>query len=135
MQQLVEEMAELTAAICRYAGTRGEGDVQEAAEENLIEELADVRLVLGQVIYLHKCEGSVGEALNQDRRKDQKTDGLEEAAQMQKLVEKMAELTKAICKYARIHGQSSLSERELHWKLSRRILLKSLQAFSSSSNR
>ena len=105
MQQLVEEMAELTTAICRYAGIRGERAAKEAAEENLIEELADVRLVLEQAVYLHKCEGSVGEALDQDRRKDQKADGFEEAAQMQKLVEKMAELTKAICKYARIHGQ------------------------------
>lgn len=105
MQQLIEEMAELTTAVCRYAGTDGEGDAQEAAEENLVEELADVRLVLEQVIYLHKCEGSVEEALNQDRRKDQETGGFKEAAQMQKLVEKMAELTKAICKYARINGQ------------------------------
>lgn len=105
MQQLIEEMAELTIAVCRYAGIRGERAAKEAAEENLIEELADVRLVLEQVVYLHKCEGSVGEALDQDERKDQETGGFEEAAQMQKLVEKMAELTKAICKYARIHGQ------------------------------
>lgn len=104
MQQLVEEMAELTTAVCRYAGTRGEGDAQEAAEENLVEELADVRLVLEQVIYLHECEGSVREALNRDRRNNQEAGGFEEAAQMQKLVEKMAELTKAICKYARING-------------------------------
>ena len=104
MQQLIEEMAELTTAVCRYAEANGEGDAQEAAEENLVEELADVRLVLEQVIYLHKCEGSVGEALNRDRRKDQEASGFEEAAQMQKLVEKMAELTKAICKYARING-------------------------------
>ena len=105
MQQLIEEMAELTTAVCRYAEANGEGDAQEAAEENLVEELADVRLVLEQVIYLHKCEGSVGEALDQDKGKDQEADGFDEAAQMQKLVEKMAELTKAICKYARIHGQ------------------------------
>lgn len=69
MQQLVEEMAELTKAICKYARVNGQGQpvregvTPETVEANLVEELADVQLVLEQVIYLHGCERSVEEAM------------------------------------------------------------------------
>ena len=65
MQQLVEEMSELTKAICKYARVNGIGQpvadsvTEEAVEENLVEELADVKLVLEQVIYLHGCKEGV----------------------------------------------------------------------------
>ena len=65
MQQLVEEMAELTKAICKYARLNGQGQplaeslTKETAEANLVEELADVALVLEQVIYLHGCKEKV----------------------------------------------------------------------------
>lgn len=52
MQQLIEEMAELTQAICKY---KRSGQVKE----NLIEELADVKLVLAQVIFLLGCEKDI----------------------------------------------------------------------------
>lgn len=65
MQQLVEEMSELTKAICKYARVNGIGQpvadsvTEEATEANLVEELADVKLVLEQVIYLHGCKEGV----------------------------------------------------------------------------
>ena len=63
-QQLIEEMAELTKAICKQFRINGKGQPvrnmsAEEVEDNLIEELADVRLVLGQVIYLMDCEDEV----------------------------------------------------------------------------
>lgn len=58
MQQLIEEMAELTQAICKHK--RGLN-----AEENLIEELADVKLVLEQVILLLHAESDVSKVVNQ----------------------------------------------------------------------
>lgn len=65
MQQLVEEMSELTKAICKYARVNGIGQpvadsvTEETVEANLVEELADVKLVLEQVIYLHGCKEGV----------------------------------------------------------------------------
>ena len=65
MQQLVEEMSELTKAICKYARLNGQGQpvadsvTEETVEANLVEEMADVKLVLEQVIYLHGCKGEV----------------------------------------------------------------------------
>ena len=65
MQQLVEEMSELTKAICKYARVNGIGQpvaesvTEEAVEANLVEELADVLLVLEQVIYLHGCKNEL----------------------------------------------------------------------------
>lgn len=65
MQQLVEEMSELTKAICKYARVNGYGQpvadsvTEETVEANLVEELADVKLVLEQVIYLHGCKEGV----------------------------------------------------------------------------
>ena len=63
-QQLIEEMAELTKAICKQFRINGKGEPvrnmsAEEIEDNLIEELADVRLMLGQVIYLMDCEDEV----------------------------------------------------------------------------
>ena len=63
-QQLIEEMAELTKAICKVFRMNGKGQPvrnmsTEEIEDNFIEELADVRLVLGQVIYLMDCEDEV----------------------------------------------------------------------------
>ena len=65
MQQLVEEMSELTKAICKYARLNGQGQpvadsvTEETVEANLVEEMADVKLVLEQVIYLHRCKEEV----------------------------------------------------------------------------
>ncbi|MCI1999572.1 MAG: hypothetical protein LKJ75_02475 [Clostridia bacterium] len=52
--QLIEEMAELTQAICKlkkYKNIEGYDKLEDLAE-NLCEEMADVRLVLKQCIYL-----------------------------------------------------------------------------------
>ena len=48
--QLIEEMAELTQALCKK--NRG-------IKSNIVEELSDVRLVLNQMIYLMDCEEEV----------------------------------------------------------------------------
>lgn len=71
MQQLVEEMSELTKAICKYARLNGQGQpvaesvTEEAVEANLVEELADVLLVLEQVIYLHGCKDEVEKVMTE----------------------------------------------------------------------
>lgn len=48
--QLIEEMSELTQALCK----RNRG-----IKSNIVEELADVKLVLNQMIYLMDCEEEV----------------------------------------------------------------------------
>ena len=48
--QLIEEMTELTQAFCKES--RG-------IKSNIVEEIADVRLVLAQLIYLLNCEDEV----------------------------------------------------------------------------
>lgn len=59
---MIEEMAELTQAICKDKRSRGQGQeiggtwLYSNIKKNLIEELADVKLVLSQVIYLLDCE-------------------------------------------------------------------------------
>lgn len=56
---LIEEMAELTQAICKCRRTK------KGITNNLIEEIADVKLMLEQVIYLLNCEESVTAVENQ----------------------------------------------------------------------
>ena len=69
--QLIEEMAELTQAICKHKRKNGDGQPLSDAiaarhvEENLIEELADVKLVLEQVIFLLRAESDVQKVVNQ----------------------------------------------------------------------
>ena len=70
MQQLIEEMSELTQVICKCFRCDGEGqpvpdDVEQKVFENLIEELADVKLVLDQVIFLLACDEEVLEVMKQ----------------------------------------------------------------------
>lgn len=71
MQQLVEEMSELTKAICKYARLNGQGQpvadsvTEETVEANLVEEMADVKLVLEQVIYLHGCKDEVEKVITE----------------------------------------------------------------------
>lgn len=71
MQQLIEEMAELTQAICKHKRKKGEGQplsdtiAARHVEENLIEELADVKLVLEQVIFLLRAEKDVQKVVSQ----------------------------------------------------------------------
>jgi len=70
-QQLIEEMAELTQAICKDKRSRGQGQeiggtwLYSNIKKNLIEELADVKLVLSQVIYLLDCEDQVTNVMNE----------------------------------------------------------------------
>ena len=67
---LIEEMAELTQAICKYKRIRNillpdRDDKMEVVIDNLIEEIADVKLVLAQLIYLLGCENEVTAIENQ----------------------------------------------------------------------
>lgn len=71
MQQLIEEMAELTQIICKYFRINGQGQAVSKKlsrceiEENLVEELADVKLLFDQVIVLLSCENKVQEVIKQ----------------------------------------------------------------------
>ena len=71
VDMMIEEMAELTQAICKHKRKNGEGQPLSDAiaarhvEENLIEELADVKLVLEQVIFLLRAESDVQKVVNQ----------------------------------------------------------------------
>ena len=67
--QLIEEMAELTQAICKMNRINGIG--QQVAGyasnyfENLIEELADVKLILDEVIFLLGSDEQVNKIVNE----------------------------------------------------------------------
>ena len=61
-RQLVEEMAELTQAICKEKRVDNIKDIGEVAK-NLIEELADVKLVWDQVVYLADCRDEVEDVI------------------------------------------------------------------------
>lgn len=67
MGLLIEEMAELTQAISKYFRIRTERilpkDEMNAVNQNLIEEMADVKLVLDQVIFLLGCDEEVLEVM------------------------------------------------------------------------
>ena len=71
MQQLIEEMSELTKAICKHFRIDGQGQhvsknlTRYEIEQNLVEELADVKLVLDQVIHLMECEDQVQQVMKQ----------------------------------------------------------------------
>ena len=67
LQQLIEECSELTQAICKHRRINGEGQPVNPdlkpydVAENLIEEIADVKLVLDQVIFLMAIDEDVKE--------------------------------------------------------------------------
>lgn len=64
-------MAELTQIICKYFRINGQGQPVSKKlsrceiEENLVEELADVKLLFDQVIFLLSCEDEVQEVMKQ----------------------------------------------------------------------
>lgn len=63
LNQIVEECGELIQAAAKYNRTKGNGyDTSvnpEAAYVNLVEELADVQLVVCQLVYLMECGDEV----------------------------------------------------------------------------
>lgn len=69
--QLIEEMAELTQALTKWNRKCGLGQpvasewTVKALEEHIFEELADVKLVLDQVIHLMGCEDQVQQIMKQ----------------------------------------------------------------------
>ncbi len=66
--QLIEEMAELTQAICKVRRRNYKDvpdDEQIALIDHQLEEMADVKLVLEQLIFLLDCEQDVQEIMNQ----------------------------------------------------------------------
>ncbi|WP_182425740.1 DUF3310 domain-containing protein [Dielma fastidiosa] len=69
--QLIEEMAELTQALTKWNRKCGLGQPVasewsvKALEEHIFEELADVKLVLDQVIHLMECEDQVQKVMKQ----------------------------------------------------------------------
>ena len=69
--QLIEEMAELTQALTKWNRKCGLGQPVasewsvKALEEHIFEELADVKLVLDQVIHLMECEDQVQQVMKQ----------------------------------------------------------------------
>lgn len=69
--QLIEEMAELTQALTKWNRKCGLGQpvasewTVKALEEHIFEELADVKLVLDQVIHLMGCEYQVQQIMKQ----------------------------------------------------------------------
>lgn len=59
-RQAVEEMAELTQAITKFWRYKGVNQVEiNQHRENIIEELADVEIMILQLKYLFKCENAV----------------------------------------------------------------------------
>ena len=68
LNQTVEECGELVQAIAKYNRAMGRGYdtsvTREAAMENLIEELADVQMMVCQMVYLLHCERTVLDKIN-----------------------------------------------------------------------
>ena len=71
LRQLIEEMSELTQVTCKHFRIYGQGQpvspdlTRLDVMENLIEELADVKLVLDQVIFLLGCNKEVLEVMKE----------------------------------------------------------------------
>ncbi len=66
--KLIEEMAELTQAICKIRGRKYKDtsdDEKIAFIDHQLEEMADVKLVLEQLIFLLDCEQDVQKIMNQ----------------------------------------------------------------------
>lgn len=57
-RMLFEEMAELQKAMCKYARAEDERR-KKLSRENIAEEIADVQIMLEQMILLHDCEEQV----------------------------------------------------------------------------
>lgn len=66
MRQTIEEMAELTKAISKYfrLSYREPQYVITGVEDNLIEEIADVHLMINQLVYLLGVEDEVVDIMN-----------------------------------------------------------------------
>lgn len=59
-RQAVEEMAELTQAITKFWRYRGDNHTEISLyRDNIIEELADVEIMILQLKYLFQCEDAV----------------------------------------------------------------------------
>lgn len=67
--QVIEECGELIQAIAKYNRTKGNGYdtpvTSAAAITKIVEELADVQLVVCQLVYLLKCGDEVLEITNE----------------------------------------------------------------------
>ena len=61
MLKCIEECGELSRAISRILIelSSGDGFTTEASEENLYEEIADVTIMLKQLVMMFQCEGKV----------------------------------------------------------------------------
>lgn len=70
LQQLVEEMAELTKAISKHWRMEGKGQPvapgtsRKDIEDNLVEEIADVKLVLDEVIFLMAIDEEIKDVID-----------------------------------------------------------------------
>ena len=68
LNQTVEECGELVQAIAKYIRVTGRGYdtnvTSEEAKEHLIEELADVQMMVCQMVYLLHCERTVLDKIN-----------------------------------------------------------------------
>ena len=73
MRQLIEEMAELTQVICK-----AERYDLDTVREHLVEEVADVQVVLDQVIYLlgdNRIEQIRAEKIERQKRRSEDAGG------------------------------------------------------------
>lgn len=68
LNQTVEECGELVQAIAKYNRAAGRGYntnvTPEEAKEHLIEELADVQMMVCQMVYLLHCERTILDKIN-----------------------------------------------------------------------
>lgn len=69
LNQTVEECGELVQAIAKYNRAAGRGYdtnvTPEEAKEHLIEELADVQMMVCQMVYLLHCEKTILDKINE----------------------------------------------------------------------
>ena len=69
IRQCIEEMAELTQALCKYERVRGNGQPTTMTEEecynNIVEEIADVQVMLEQMKMYFLCSTQVEKIMEQ----------------------------------------------------------------------
>ena len=60
MMMAIEEMAELTKALCKWSRAKTEADL-ETVMENIVEELADVGIMMEQLTMMFEADDAVTE--------------------------------------------------------------------------
>ena len=77
MLQSIEELSELSKALCKYIKTSGEGQLYDALQ-NVTEEMADVLIMIDQLMIIFDNEKEVQQVVSQKIERTYKRLGINE---------------------------------------------------------